>query len=95
MKTVIKGERTPFIFHMSWTENKDNKQKFYQQLGDWYVNVHCVNKKHEDLDIKEDEHLSSHCCSAKPIIKCHYSDKPSKNPCRRSPKIDKRGRSFW
>ena len=38
MRTVIEGKRSPYIFHMSWTENKNNKQKFYQQLGDWFVN---------------------------------------------------------
>jgi hypothetical protein len=95
MRTFIAGDRSPYIFHMSWTENKDNKQKFYQQLGDWFVKDHCVSKKHEELEISEGEHLATHCCSARPIMKCHYSDKPSKKSCVGSPSIVKRGKSFW
>jgi hypothetical protein len=97
MKNIIEGKRSPFIFHMSWTMNKDNKQKFYQQLGDWYVNEQCINKNVGEIQalLNIEMRYSKTCCSAEPIIACHYSDKPSKVPCKKSPSIDKNGKSFW
>ena len=84
MKALLTGQSTavqPYIFHMSWTKNKDNKKKFYEQMGEWYKKEHCMS----GLD----------CCLAQPNIICHYRDKPSKIPCRDSPPIDKGKRSFW
>jgi hypothetical protein len=101
MKKMIKGERSPYIFHMSWTENKDNKRKFYQQLGNWYLNEQCIEKTYDEIDIPKNEDssatdISNFCCSAQAIIKCHYADKPSKTSCKGSPLIDKKwGSSFW
>ncbi|KAI2494917.1 nucleotide-diphospho-sugar transferase [Fragilaria crotonensis] len=37
MKKVIAKTISPYIFHMSWTESKEDKRKFFQQMGDWYV----------------------------------------------------------
>lgn len=88
MKEIIRGDRSPYIFHMSWTENKANKQKFYQQLGEWHLQERCTSKP--VIDFKMDG-----CCSAKPLYKCHYRDKPSKESCKSSNPIDKNGRSFW
>lgn len=33
MKDFFNGKVHPYIFHMSWTENKNNKQKFFRQMG--------------------------------------------------------------
>jgi len=34
MKALVEGKNTkPYIFHMSWTLNKDNKQKFFEQVS--------------------------------------------------------------
>jgi hypothetical protein len=81
----------PYIFHMSWTTNKENKRKFFQQLGDWYVSPKCIGKRRLQLP----EPVMESCCSAKPIVSCHYRDKPSIIPCKKSPSIDKNGRSWW
>jgi hypothetical protein len=76
------GSVNPYIFHMSWTENKVNKKVFFEQMGEWYT--------------REDENCSGlDCCLPQPNITCHYRDKPSKIHCPKSPNIDKRGRSFW
>eukprot|EP00536_Pseudo-nitzschia_multiseries_P008843 jgi/Psemu1/257608/estExt_Genewise1Plus.C_2320028 len=83
MKKTISGEIKPFIFHMSWTQNKDNKKKYYEQMAEWYTKDEKTGCKGLD------------CCVAKPIITCHYNDKPSFNPCNDSPSIDKKGRKFW
>ena len=98
MKSLFKGEVHPYIFHMSWTKNKDNKLLFLQQMGDWFVNEECIHKKTTEIsafDPNDANSLISSCCSAEPIIKCHYKDKPSKFPCRDSPEIDGKGKSFW
>ncbi len=42
MKSILKEEITPYIFHMSWTKNKDNKIKFLQQMGQWNVRDICI-----------------------------------------------------
>jgi hypothetical protein len=89
MKEMIQGTRTPYIFHMSWTNNKDNKKKFFEQLGEWYVG---------GQDAGYASCIGIDCCLAQPNIKCHYRDKPSKIPCLDSPRIDgnqKQNVSFW
>jgi Nucleotide-diphospho-sugar transferase len=75
----------PYIFHMSWTENKDNKKLFFEQMGEWYTKEDKSGGACSGLD----------CCLAQPNITCHYRDKPSKIPCPNSPIIDKWGKSFW
>jgi hypothetical protein len=98
MKKIIVGNSKAYIFHMSWTDNKANKKKFFQQMGEWYLNDKCVDGKdlHEiSGGNSEFGVLSNHCCSAQPIITCFYQDKPSKIPCPDSPFIDKKGKSWW
>jgi hypothetical protein len=98
MKKIIVGNSKAYIFHMSWTDNKANKKKFFQQMGEWYLNDKCADGKdlHEiSGGNSEFGVLSNHCCSAQPIITCFYQDKPSKIPCPDSPFIDKKGKSWW
>lgn len=100
MKKLVQGKIDPFIFHMSWTKNKDNKLKFLQQLGEWHVNNQCkVDAKEPEkvLEITKSNKnsLVDHCCLAEPEKICHYRDKPSKWPCKESPALDGGARSFW
>ncbi len=111
MKKIVTGEVTPYIFHMSWTKNKDNKIKFFQQMGLWHVQDVCIAQtksnilEHLDGDSGEagtaDENgnenpaLLEPCCLAEPNIICHYRDKPSKIPCTDKDPIDKGRPSFW
>lgn len=98
MKALFAGEVHPYIFHMSWTKNKDNKLLFLQQMGEWYVNEQCIHKKANEISgvvSTDSDSFVSTCCSAEAIVKCHYKDKPSKVPCPDSPEIDNKGRSFW
>jgi len=97
MKDMIAGKEKPYIFHMSWTHNKSNKMKYFQQLGEWRVQESCVAKTPTEIkpDFVSGDSLISTCCAAEPIIQCHYRDKPSKIPCKDSPPIDKGHRSFW
>ena len=98
MRAMLAGEVDPWIFHMSWTKNKDNKLLFFKQLGEWYVEEQCIHKKVDEIPgLLEDENsnFTSTCCSAEPLISCHYRDKPSKHPCPESPPIDKGRPSFW
>ena len=105
MKDLMNGIMQPCIFHMSWTKNKDNKMKFYQQLGQWYWSSQCTQKpiktivktqKKSFLSGKPStEQLQTLCCSNTPIFQCHYKDKPSLQPCRDYPAIDKGRGSWW
>lgn len=90
MKQLIEGKKQPYVFHMSWTTNKENKRHFFQQLGDWYNSCKSTPK----LDSMPEQSANA-CCSAEPIIKCHYRDKPSRIPCKDSPSIDKNKPSWW
>lgn len=94
MKQLIKGEVNPHIFHMSWTKNKDNKIKFFQQMAEWYTEDKCIQKKRSDI-VDEDSSLVESCCLTEPDVVCHYRDKPSKIPCKDSDPIDKGRPSFW
>ena len=99
MHDLFKGKVEPYIFHMSWTLNKDNKQKFFRQIGEWYLKDTCVAKTVTQILGKgaklEPGGLVEPCCSAEAIFSCFYSDKPSKFPCKDSPPIDKGKKSWW
>ena len=89
MKAIVKEEHKPILFHMSWTQNKDNKLLFFKQMGLWYLKEQCEVYSNIEKGSMGD------CCAAEPLISCHYRDKPSKIPCKESPPIDSNGRSFW
>ena len=91
MKKLVAGDVKPYIFHMSWTTNKENKRKFFQQMGDWYVQPQCVEKKLEDMPTP----VAESCCSLEALVQCHYKDKPSIIPCKDKPPIDAGKPSWW
>ncbi|KAL7434571.1 hypothetical protein ACHAXM_004154 [Skeletonema potamos] len=98
MRDIVSGKSNAYLLHMSWTENKENKLKFFRQMGEWYLNDQCVG--HDYITRIEGGHVTdgsliNQCCSAEPIFSCHFRDKPSKEPCFDSPCIDKRCRPFW
>ncbi|KAL7580223.1 hypothetical protein ACA910_012967 [Epithemia clementina (nom. ined.)] len=96
MKAFFSGEIKPLIFHMSWTMNKDNKIKYFQQMGAWHVEERCIAKRKNEISgAASSNELTSTCCSVEPIFKCHYRDKPSVHPCKDSPPIDAGRSSFW
>lgn len=98
MRKFLEGTKQPYIFHMSWTENKKNKRKFLEQLGGWYLQDTCIDRSAADI-VGNQEVLSGSlidpCCASEMIFKCHYRDKPSIRPCSDSPPIDKGKPSFW
>lgn len=97
MRSMIAGEVSPYIFHMSWTANHIDKRRFYEQMNEWFLEDSCVSKSAQQL-VKiagGSENVVDDCCSSEALFKCHYRDKPSKYPCKKSPPIDKGGRSFW
>jgi len=95
MKRLFDADVDPYIFHMSWTFNKDNKLLFFQQLGEWYVHDQCLHKKPKELPGGIGGDFAAGCCHSEPVFDCHFKDKPSKLPCFDSPSIDKGGKSFW
>ena len=84
----------PYVFHMSWTVSKDNKLKYFEQMGDWYLKDTCntqQNGKSATVD-----YTPSSCCSARPFLTCHFRDKASLVPCRDAPASTKEELpSFW
>jgi hypothetical protein len=98
MKAIAKGDIVPYIFHMSWTSNKDNKLKYFKQLGEWYTDDKCVQKDKDSIlgfHNEEQGTLLSDCCLPEPNIVCFYRDKPSKIPCTEYDPIDAGRPSFW
>lgn len=98
MKQLFAKEVDPYIFHMSWTKNKDDKLLFLKQMGEWYVHDQCIHKTTKEItagDANMDSKIMNACCSVDALISCHYRDKPSKIPCKDSPPIDKDRPSFW
>lgn len=80
---VVPLTPTPYLFHMSWTKNKDNKKLYFEQMGEWYLKDGCSEGGVEA------------CCLAQPNVTCHYRDKPSIIDCSKSPPIDAGRPSFW
>ena len=95
MKSLVQGNEHPYIFHMSWTKNKENKQRFYKQMGEWFTDDACIEKDVDDIAIGDGKTLTEACCSAEPLFECSYRDKPSVHTCKDSDPIDKGGKSFW
>ena len=100
MRDIIRRESNAYLLHMSWTENKVNKLHFFRQMGEWYFRDECIHNEMSNLTVAEkqaaDRVLVHLCCSKEPIFSCHFKDKPSKNPCPDSPKIDiRKGKVFW
>jgi len=91
----FEGRESPYVFHMSWTENKNNKILFYRQMDQWYLKDHCMDRKLKDVAMESGSTFVESCCSAEPLFSCHFSDKPSTKPCRDSPPLDKNGKSYW
>jgi len=48
---IVNGTHAPYVFHMSWTANKDEKKLFFEQLGDWYVRQECIGRTVGELDL--------------------------------------------
>jgi len=99
MRRLFAGEVDPFIFHMSWTLNKNNKLLFLRQLGEWYVQDQCVHKTTSEVMgsglFGGGKSFLDTCCAAEPLFSCHYRDKPSLKPCKDSPPIDGGKKSWW
>lgn len=101
MMKIMEGKSTPYVFHMSWTSNKDDKQLYFEQIGSWFVKDKCVGETASKIRrdtgraISTETDLAGACCLAEPEVKCHYRDKPSKIPCKDSPPIDKNNPSWW
>ena len=94
MKNIVEGKHEPYLFHMCWTKNKDNKILFMKQMGMWYMKEECTGT--EALSkLDHGQTPVSSCCLAEPSVSCHYRDKPSIIPCKDSPPIDAGRPSFW
>ena len=91
MKNIMLQKMIPFIFHMSWTNDRTNKVQYLKQMGLWFVEEKCENLGH--FEIEAGRPMS--CCTREPLFSCHFKDKPSVKPCLNSPSIDKNGVSFW
>ena len=88
MKKFVKGEVHPLIFHMSWTESKVDKLKFFQQMGEWFVADNCtsISSRYNESNLRSANTYPS-CCLPKPNIVCHHPRSPSIIPCPNS--------TFW
>lgn len=96
MKELVAGKADPYIFHMSWTENKDIKVKYFQQLNQWFVRDVCIYKNTTAIQSSiSSMNIVSGCCSPKPLFQCHFRDKPSAKSCAYMPPIDPKAKSFW
>jgi len=100
MIDVTKGGLKPYIFHMNWTLNKKEKLDYMKQMGMWYMEDKCVdhtvgevmqNGNYDEVSFS----LIDACCSAEPLLSCHYRDKPSVIDCSDKEPKDKGGKSFW
>ena len=94
MEKWMKGEiEDPIMYHMCWTENKDDKLLYLQQMGEWFLDSKCAGSA-----IRDGEVAALECCAAEPQVTCHFKDKPSVQSCsgdETTKDRDKGGRKFW
>jgi hypothetical protein len=64
-------------------------------MGEWYVNSTCAGEARDNFEPPAENSVLGACCSAQPIVRCHYSDVPSKIDCRDSDPIVKGREPFW
>lgn len=67
-------------------------------MGEWYLKDDCIGGSSDILGGSPSDNaaLVEPCCSAEPVITCHYRDKASIIPCPDSPFItDVSGKSFF
>lgn len=99
LKDIVQGKHVPFLLHMSWTTNKLNKLLFLKQMGLWYTKEECEKGGGVEVAdrLSDKGSFETACCSAGPLVTCHYSDKPSVEQCKHSKTgpIDRGGKSFW
>ncbi|GKY99729.1 hypothetical protein MPSEU_000926900 [Mayamaea pseudoterrestris] len=100
MKDLIRSNKTSALsMHMNWNSHKEEKRPFLEQMGDWYLFEPCVGDKtladiEKNTSRKGD--LVATCCSATPLYKCHFKDKPSLLPCESNKThAAKSKKSFW
>ena len=87
MKAMVSGAIAPFMLHMSWTVSKKDKLLYFKQMGEWFVEEKCVGGTANSIINSTDTrpgYLITPCCSAKPLISCHFPDKPSTIACNES-----------
>jgi hypothetical protein len=102
MKGIFDGRIKPYMFHMSWTTSKTDKLLYFQQMGEWHVDEQCFGNRSATSDgrlSEPDSSMSLACCSAKPLITCHFVDKPSHVICNQSRHLEEivgdEVPSFW
>ena len=102
MKGIFDGSIQAYMFHMSWTLSKTDKVLYFEQMGEWYVKDQCIGDNAPVLvnSSKQQGSLLSSCCAAKPLVSCHFFDKPSLIECNFTKMSAKEGdearvESFW
>jgi hypothetical protein len=102
MKQLMRGEVDPYVFHLSWTENKKDKVLLLQQMGEWFLQPDCVGQLGSLQD--DNNHTivaggvalsGALCCSAQPLIQCHYRDMPSIVNCNDAANKISTREAFW
>lgn len=96
-KDFYQGKIDPYIFHMSWTKNKENKILFYRQMDQWYLQDKCIDTKVHDIPglALGDGKFVEECCSAESLFSCHWRDKPSSRECPHAPTLVRGADSYW
>lgn len=90
MRSMIAGEKNPFIFHYSFTRNKFEKIAYLHQMEEWTVDPKCYSVSSGIL-----LNNTRSCCLKDPLFSCFYRDKPSVRPCRDSEPFRAGEPSFW
>ena len=68
MQQYVDGELKPYVFHMCWTANEENKLKYLKNLGLWFLKPTCSEDAfREEARAAEGNHLTlDECCAATP-----------------------------
>ncbi len=71
IKKITEGKFRPYVFHMCWTSNREDKVKYFKEIGYWYLpedaetsKKMCSSSKYASswLGLSATNRLTSVCC---------------------------------
>jgi len=53
MTLIVTGKIDSILFHMCWTKNREDKVKYFKNIGMWYLKDECTAGDHQTRGIRE------------------------------------------
>jgi hypothetical protein len=75
VKQVLSYEEQPYVWHMCWTSSREDKVKYFKEMGMWFLNdkyTECIDGKDMVKFIESREALSKSVIKARCCVRGAY-----------------------